>query len=408
MLTPDARRELLATLPPTPGPGQRYLASIAKRLAMRRAETLGRVLQARKAQSVTCPVGFRTFVMKPVGNRCNLRCSYCFFSDHQGPGLMPKEVLARLFSEVAASHMPAAEFVWHGGEPLLAGVGFYRQVLSLQRRLLPDIRVSNVMMTNGTLVTPEWADFLQTKGFRVGVSLDGPLPVHDRNRVDAAGRGSFHRVAAGIQTLRRAGLRVGTITVYKAGNPFAPRDLVDLLFGLGVSYFRLNPALDEHQGKGYPQLVADVVRATFALGPQLRFTLLDDLMSVLLGYGPTICWMAGTCRNLVGVEPDGSLWACCERHNQEPVLRLGSITQDSLQAIWEGAANRAHCAADDRRRAACRDGCEWGFVCQGGCAYHRVLSDGDAAGRDPLCAAYAETFRLLVSMVDDCLQGARC
>jgi len=402
MLTPQERRALAAALPEQGSPGQRYLAATAARFASRQAALFSRLLAARGAAPAA--QGFRVFVVKPVGNRCNLRCSYCFFPEHRGPAVMSREALAALIKGVAEAGLPRVDFIWHGGEPLLAGRGFYREARRLQRALLAAGSVRNLLMSNGTLVDREWAQFLGEHHFRLGLSIDGPAPVHDRHRRDGAGYGSFGRVVHGLRLARAAGVRVGAISVFGPHADYQPGELVELLSGLGVSSFRLNPCLDGKRGEGYPEFALGCAREALARGPGLRFTLLDDVWSALLDYGGQACWMAGTCRHLVGVEPDGSLWACCERHDREPGLRLGSIREQSLAEIWHDAPARELRAGDERRRAACR-GCTWSMMCGGGCVHHRVVSAGDAAGEDPLCPAYGRTFALLTALVDDCLQG---
>ncbi len=391
-------RALLAPAPGTISPARRYLAAAAMRAGRRRADELGRLLLAQRGRLAGPPEGFRVFVVKPVGNRCNLRCDYCFFPTHDAMPVMPPEVLQALFRRVAEAGLPAVEFVWHGGEPLLAGRPFYRLVLELQRSLLPGVRVKNTLMTNGTLLDDAWAAFLVEHGFRVGVSVDGPPAVHDRHRHDAAGQGSFAAMAEGCRRLQAVGLRVGTVTVYSPDRASPPEELVDTLAKLDAHSFRLNPCL-EGGGAGYPEFALGCAHAALERGGDLQFSVFDDVFSALLGYGARVCWMAGTCRYLVGVEPDGGVWACCERHNGQPVLHLGNVTAAGLADIWHGERATAFRAGDDARRAECA-GCEWSFLCAGGCLYHRVVAEGSPAGRDPLCPQYAASFRLLSDLAE--------
>lgn len=85
---------------------------------------------------------FQVFV-KPVGARCNLRCSYCYYSGHSHPGResggqrMSDKVLERYIRQ----HIQAAGggelfFSWHGGEPALAGIEFYRRAVALEKSML--------------------------------------------------------------------------------------------------------------------------------------------------------------------------------------------------------------------------------------------------------------------------------
>ena len=140
---------------------------------------------------------------KPVGLRCNLRCAYCFYLDHHG--LAPGDAKARMSPAVLDAYVRQylavsgheATFAWQGGEPLLAGLDFYREAIALQRRYAAGRTVHNTLQTNGTLLDDAWASFLAEHGFLVGLSLDGPATVHDRYRTTAGGRQTWDRVMAG-------------------------------------------------------------------------------------------------------------------------------------------------------------------------------------------------------------------
>ena len=72
-----------------------------------------------------------TIMVKPVGSACNLRCEYCYYLDASGSspsGRMSVETLQELIRQyIIASPGPAITFTWHGGEPMLAGLDFYRE-----------------------------------------------------------------------------------------------------------------------------------------------------------------------------------------------------------------------------------------------------------------------------------------
>lgn len=88
-----------------------------------------------------------------------------------------------------------ASFAWQGGEPLLAGKPFFEQVVRLQAAYAPPRTViSNALQTNGTLLDAEWAAFFKQYAFLIGVSLDGPQPIHDKHRVTGSGAGSYQAV----------------------------------------------------------------------------------------------------------------------------------------------------------------------------------------------------------------------
>ena len=122
---------------------------------------------------------------KPIGPLCNLACDYCYYLGKTS--LFPAGERYRMSDGVLEAHVrsfieaspgPLVCFAWHGGEPTLAGLAFYRRVVELQRRHLPSgWRCINNLQTNGTRLDDGWCAFLAEHGFAVGLSVDGPGPV---------------------------------------------------------------------------------------------------------------------------------------------------------------------------------------------------------------------------------------
>ena len=128
----------------------------------------------------------RTFAVqaKPVGGACNLRCSYCYYRDRGTRGPMSPEVLEAYILQTLRAHGRNAEveFSWHGGEPTLAGLDFFRRAVELERLHGAGRRIRNTLQTNGILLDDPWCRFFRDHRFLVGVSLDGPRALHDRYR----------------------------------------------------------------------------------------------------------------------------------------------------------------------------------------------------------------------------------
>ena len=157
-----------------------------------------------------------TPIIKAVGNFCNLRCSYCFYSrqDQSRHTVMEAALLETFIRQYFDLFRGPACFVWHGGEPLLAGLEFYELALHLQRtHAAPGQRFENAVQTNATLIDDRWARFFRANHWRVGVSVDGTPEVHDQFRLDRRGTGSSGAVRAGIEVLRRHRVPFGVVLV---------------------------------------------------------------------------------------------------------------------------------------------------------------------------------------------------
>lgn len=120
---------------------------------------------------------------KPTGPICNLGCDYCYylektelFGSQERFRASESVIETYIRTNIESSVGPYVQFSWHGGEPTLAGIDFYRRIVALQQRYLPaGWSALNNIQTNGTLLNDRWAEFLAANQFTVGISIDGPV-----------------------------------------------------------------------------------------------------------------------------------------------------------------------------------------------------------------------------------------
>lgn len=113
------------------------------------------------------PMAFNIMI-KPAGSLCNLDCKYCYYLDKAEiyggrEPRMTEEMLEKVVYEyINANEVPEVTFNWHGGEPLVLGLDFYRKALEYERKHAGGKVVHNTIQTNGTLLNREWARFSTT------------------------------------------------------------------------------------------------------------------------------------------------------------------------------------------------------------------------------------------------------
>jgi uncharacterized protein len=171
--------------------------------------------------------GLRGVILK-VASRCNLDCAYCYVYNkgdstwkRRAP-LMSDETfdlaLARIREDCRASGQRSTSITFHGGEPCLIGARKFDAWCERARRALDGVATAEFcIQTNGTLLDAGWAEVLARHEVRVGVSLDGPRELNDRDRVDHGGRGSYDAVIRGMAALRNANVPFGILTVIPLG-----------------------------------------------------------------------------------------------------------------------------------------------------------------------------------------------
>lgn len=179
-------------------------------------------------------------IMQPT-TLCNLDCAYCYLPMRAQDRRMPVEVAEAVAATVNewAARSPRFSVIWHGGEPLAAG----REHLAAL--MAPFRGVEHHVQTNATLIDDAWCDFFEEHEVRVGVSVDGDAG-RTASRVDRGGRPAYDRIARGIGTLRRRGLRYAALCVVAEPEPGLGTELYRFFRDLGCHSLGIN--VEEREG----------------------------------------------------------------------------------------------------------------------------------------------------------------
>jgi uncharacterized protein len=339
---------------------------------------------------------------------CNLDCAYCYDRESsRGADRRTLDIglLEKVIPEAMAYAADAggASFSWQGGEPTLAGLGFFRKAVALEvRHAAPGTIVDNSLQTNAVLIDDEWARFLAEHRFLVGVSLDGPERIHDAARRDRGGRGSFARAMAGLDALRRRGVEVNALTVIGPHNGAEADALWGFYTAEGLTHVQLLPAMAFQASEpfapvrygvdaaAYGALLVSLFDRWYADGaPLVSIRTFDNLAQSYAGLAAELCVHADRCDSGLVVTADGTAYPCDFYLHEE--FRLGDLARDPLAAVAECAARRAFA---DRKRPLPTEcaRCVWLPRCRGGCPRNRASGAGAEAeaeaGSDIFCASY--------------------
>jgi uncharacterized protein len=189
---------------------------------------------------------------------CNIDCSYCYLPDRRSKAMVTTETLFNLFSQVFASGWVGDHLsvVWHAGEPMVAPVRFYRDAFRMIERIRPaGVAVEHAFQTNGTLIDDAWCSFFLEQRVNVGVSIDGPRHLHDRNRRTRSGRGTFERTIAGVRLLRLRRVPFHVISVLTTESLAAPQEMFDFYVAEGIDSVCFN--VEETEGSHVSGCFAD-------------------------------------------------------------------------------------------------------------------------------------------------------
>lgn len=355
------------------------------------------------APAIKAPRRSLSLVVRPVGSTCNFRCSYCYLGNEVATPLRVMDLcLARRLMVETAALSPSVHLLWHGGEPLLAGLDFFREIHAEQHRH-PQTAFTNFLQSNGSTINSDTARFLADADFQVRLSLDGPAELHDRFRHAKANRGTQDRVADAIGQLIDVGISVNVSCVLTdVSIPFID-DVYRTILDAGVRYSSFLPAFCTRDGEvcpptlspsGYVDAYLRLFECWSADRSGMRVRELEWMISGLVGKPRGgDCTFSGQCGNVMRIEPDGAFYPCellkgqlgatLGRFGFEPLLVL-------LNRARQGPVNR-HLA---RVPASDCLGCDWYRLCHGGCtaAWSR---DGDAVGDYYYCSSRKTLFTVL-------------
>lgn len=369
---------------------------------------------------------------KPIGSVCDIKCDYCFYLEKRAlyPGneqfRMGDDVLARYIEQyVAAQSTPVVEFVWHGGEPTLLGIDFFRRAVALQVPFRSQKEIRNTLQTNALHLDDAWCTFLRDNDFFVGVSLDGPRDVHDRYRKDRQGRGTFDRVMEGVRALQRHGVEFNALACVGRETAHRPLDVYRFFRDAGIRYVQFTPIVEREADAETKAGDLWLARPSVLDGPEPNTQVtpwtvepesygdfliaiyeewvrrdvgsmfvmnFEWALTVWLGEPSPVCIFARQCGRAVAMEHDGSVFAC--DHYVYPEYRLGNILTNDLLPMVEGSVASGFGPHKERTLPRYCQECDVKEACWGGCPKHRfaVTPDGEP-GLHYLCAGYKKFFR---------------
>ncbi len=347
-----------------------------------------------------------SLIIKPVGDRCNLNCDYCYYKSSDcsktitAEEIMSDDIVEELiFDYIVGSRTSEIVFCWHGGEPLLAGIKFFRKVLAFQAKHSGYKNIINTIQTNGTLINYEWAHFFATNNFLVGISIDGPETIHDYYRKGKGGKGSFKAAMRGLANLKKAGVSFNTLTVVTDHSQDKGREIYQFLKDAGSIHMQFLPAADFVEGEmgivnpapwnpapdGYGKFMADIFDVWHKNDIGTIFVQrFETILACYAQYPVRLCSFATVCGDVPVVEKNGDIFRC--DHYVRDYKPAGNIKEVRIsRAINSADQLEFGINKRDSLPEECLS-CEFYFACKGGCPKHRYPEGaGDKSGKYYLC-----------------------
>ena len=383
--------------------------------------------------NIATPFAKPLYVMlKPAGAHCNLACKYCYYLEKNNlyqntpRHLMSDEMLEQFTREyIEAQTMPQVLFTWHGGEPLMRSIDFYRKALALQKKYAHGKQIDNVIQTNGTLLTDEWCEFFAKNHWLVGISIDGPQEYHDHYRVTPAGKPSWEKVMQGISLLKKHRVEWNAMAVVNAYNAEHPLEFYHFFRDNGCQYLQFTPIVErltEHEdGRTLASLADDreIPLTDASVTPQqwgnFLCTIFDDwvrhdvgktfveifdcTLANWMGVLPGICAYSKECGHAGVMEHNGDVYSC--DHFVFPEYKLGNIKDQSLIDMLYGEKQQAFSRLKHTSLPRQCKECDMEFACHGECPKNRFEKDKyGEPGLNYLCQGYYQYYTHVAPYMD--------
>jgi uncharacterized protein len=326
---------------------------------------------------------------------CNIDCRYCYLPSRESRQLMEEQTLAKIYERIFESAFLGDRFqnLWHAGEPLTVPLAFYEKALAIQERFNRGrVQVEQVFQTNATLITQQWCEFFRTHEVRVGVSIDGPQPIHDAYRLTRSGRGTFEQAMRGVKLLQDQGIPVHVLAVLTSEALDRPDDIWEFLLASGVASvgFNLDVAKGIHSQStvshdGDVRRYQAFFRRLHALrsesGRQLPIRELDTMQSRIRFGSDQMGSKVITPLATLNFDCEGNISTYSpellgDRKSKYGQLTFGSVFTSGIDEILTSEKFREVNADIERGVARCKATCQYFSVCGGGDPTNKLAENG--------------------------------
>ena len=343
-----------------------------------------------------------TLIIK-LTNNCNLNCSYCYHRQDKSRNMqlsLTLEQIDLMIRQLMRHNERRAQFIWHGGEPLLAGIDTFRFIADKQKEYnTKNLIVSNSVQTNGTLLDEEYIEFFKKNNFSIGISIDGPYRYHAEKR--GTTQAEYDTILNSIDSINRAGARLGTLCVIGKHHLGHAKEIIDLLTDHQIAHIGFLPCLviGEDQEidtsttlspEEYGCFMMELFDAWCSSGNEcLSIRNFDDCIRFFRGKRARNCTSCHECGDYLTVTPDGGIYLCdnfsaTENHRVGCLEEGFSGIEDTLPMKWLKAALNNIPSGCEK--------CRYFKACFGGCIYQRWIADPSMSGKQYYCGAFQKMY----------------
>lgn len=327
---------------------------------------------------------------------CNLRCEYCFHNEYINENnhciKMSETTLENMMKTILPNYK-SVQFIWHGGEPLIMGIDFYRKVIQYQNMYKNETIVTNSIQTNLTLMSNEYAEFFKKYNFGVSSSFDGAKNEELRHNTLSYENGKRIWYATGEKS--------GNVMVVSNKNIDTLIDSYNAFKKNNTSYI-MNPYTKslleetsqsslEISGNGFAEKMIEFYEYwLYDTMCNIRVKNFLEILEYVVFKRKTKCNTTSCLGRWLCIRPDGTITPCNRYFPDE--YSFGNVNDiiDIGQA-FESEGFKLLLSQAIMRREKCKD-CSIFDYCAGGCNNIALVYGGVDKNNNELCTANVKIF----------------
>lgn len=332
---------------------------------------------------------------------CNMNCVYCFHTTyHQKMGKMSLETLKKLY-DITFSEYSDVTIIWHGGEPLVMGIDFYKKAIGMQKDY--KVNIKNRMQSNLTLLTDELAEFLCDNNIGIGTSFDGC-----RNDIT---RGYSMEILEGRKKILKHGKQCGFIMVVSSKNIDNLIESYQYFKSMKANFTINTYVPTENQNddilKLDPEQTIERIKELFDYwiydqDCNIHIDYFERIINFLLTGEKTVCKYNSCLGKWVGIRYDGDI-VPCNRYFPDKYCYGNVRDYDKLSSAFGSSGFKALLIDAISRREKCKQ-CIAFPLCSGGCNNVALNENGVNENGGGSCVIFREIYKYVIERTIKCME----
>lgn len=351
-------------------------------------------------------------------NKCNLECKYCYANiGTKEKNILSNDAIMKILDIFASSLYKSVLIEFHGGEPLLYWEEIKDIVLKYHKK-----KFYFGIQTNGTLLTQEIINFIKMYSIGIGISIDGPQEIHDRNRCYPNGKWSFHEVMRGISLLKQNKIPFTTISVVE--KPDECSEIFDFFVNNQIERIKLNPLFFKGMlnkknissyslGKYQEEFATEYLKIARKIIEHNKTSPLKQIcgniaimVKNLIGNNGYMCLKSpcGAGNSIIMFDEEGNIYPCEEMYGRKDfiITNINNINngEDLKKALKYSPIILKIKERKVENIPKCRD-CIWQRFCGGGCTSYSLNMFNSLKREDVMCQYNQIMFEELIWLLGE-------